>query len=242
LRDYQIHYNEFCNKSKIDFSKSTLIRYLRYIGYSYKRVRFSPSKKPNEELYTAKKNLIEKYDLMSQNGKIDLYFFDESGFSIKSNIPYAWSKIKETMVIKSFHAKRLNVLGFINKSGILKSYLKETSVNADIVIEVFDDFASQIEKTTVVVLDNASIHKSKKFKNNISKWANQGLNILYLPPYSPELNIIEILWKFIKYYWIEMSAYKSYDKMKEYVQRMLMEYGSKRIINFTSYLKTNTLS
>lgn len=205
------------------------------MGYSYKRLRFIPLKEPNKELYDRKKKLIQKYDLLSQQGKIGLYFFDESGFSISSNIPYAWSPINETMVIKSFHAKRFNVLGFINKQGDLKSYLKESSVKSDTVVEVFDDFSAQLTKPTVVVLDNASFHKSKIFKANIAKWANRGLTLLYLPPYSPELNIIEMLWKFIKYHWMEMSAYQSYTTMKEFVQRMLDEYGDKRVIDFSSY-------
>lgn len=222
-------------RDKIDttFSKSTLRRFLKEMGYSYKRLRFISLKKPDKELYDTKKRLIQKYDLLSQRGKIDLYFFDESGFSVNSNILYAWSPISHTMVIKSFHAKRFNVLGFINKQGSLKSYLKETSINTDIVIEVFDDFSAQITKPTVVVLDNASIHRSNKFKENVAKWADRGLTLLYLPPYSPELNIIEILWRFIKYHWMEMSAYESYATMKEFVQRMLNEYGKKRVINFT---------
>lgn len=208
------------------------------MGYSYKRLRFIPLKKPNQELYVRKKQLLKKYDVFSKKGKIDLYFFDESGFSVNSNIPYAWSPIKQTMVIKSFHSKKINVLGFINKQGHLKSYISDTSVKSDKVVEIFDDFSKQLSKPTVVVLDNASFHKSKIFKANIASWANRGLILLYLPPYSPQLNIIEMLWKFIKYHWMEMNAYQSYATMKEYVQKMLDEYGSKRVIDFSSYEET----
>lgn len=217
------------------FSKSTLRRYLKLMGYSYKRLRFIPVKKPDQGLYETKKFLIQKYDLLSQRGIIDLYFFDESGFSINSNIPYAWSPISNTMVIKSFHAKRFNVLGFINKQGDLHSYLSEKSVKSDTVIAAFDAFSQQLKKPTVVVLDNASFHKSKIFKDNIAKWSNRGLTLLYLPSYSPELNIIEMLWRFIKYHWMEMSAFESYTNMKAYVQRMLSEYGVKRVINFSLF-------
>lgn len=205
------------------------------MGYSYKRLRFIPAKKPNEDLYKEKKSRLQKYDLLAQQGKINHYYFDESGFSINSNIPYAWSPVKETMVIKSFHAKRFNVLGFISKQEDLKAYIEEDSVTSNTVIKVFDDFSLQISKPTVVTLDNASFHKSKKFKENIPKWANRGLTLIYLPPYSPQLNIIEILWRFIKYNWMEMSAYQSYTAMKEYVQRMLSEYGDKRVIDFTKF-------
>jgi len=172
------------------------------MGYSYKRLRFIPAKKPDATLYEEKKSCLQKYDLLAQHGKINHYYFDESGFSVNSNIPYAWSPVNATMVIKSFHAKRFNVLGFISKQEDLKAYIKESSVNSE----------------------------------NIPKWANRGLILMYLPPYSPELNIIEILWRFIKYHWLEMSAYQSYSTMKEYVQRMFNEYGDKRVIDFTHYL------
>lgn len=65
------------DKLNIVFSKSTLRRYLKLMGYSYKRLRFIPAKKPDQELYETKKSLIQKYDLLSQRGIIDLYFFDD---------------------------------------------------------------------------------------------------------------------------------------------------------------------
>jgi len=77
-----------------------------------------------------------------------------------------------TEVIKSFHAKGFNILEFINKQGDLHSYLSEKSVKSDTVVEAFDEFSKQLKKPTVVVLDNASFHKSKIFKGNIAKWSN----------------------------------------------------------------------
>ena len=38
------------------------------------------------------------------------------------------------------------------------------------------------------------------------KWVKRGLIIKYLPPYSPELNLIEILWRFMKYDWLPFSV------------------------------------
>jgi len=87
-------------------------------------------------------------------------------------------------------------------------------------------FAEDITKETVVVIDNASIHTSNKFKAMIEKWESQGLKIFNLPPYSPQLNPIEMLWKFMKYYWIELDAYKSVEKMKDYIEKVIVGYGS----------------
>jgi transposase len=65
-------------------------------------------------------------------------------------------------------------------------------------IDIFDRFVSQIKEETFVVLDNASIHKSKLFNNKANEWKEKGLHLLYLPPYSPQLNKIELCWKHIK--------------------------------------------
>lgn len=56
-------------------------------------------------------------------------------------------------------------------------------------------------------------------------WEATGLTIFYLPPYSPQLNPIEMLWRFMKYYWIEFDAYKSAQHMKTYVEKVLIGYG-----------------
>ena len=82
------------------------------------------------------------------------------------------------------------------------------------------------------MLDNASYHKSKKFKVNLFKWMNKGLTLIYLPPYLLQLNIIEILWKFMKYIWIEYKAYLSFDNYKKYIENILKKYGKEFVINF----------
>lgn len=179
-----------------------------------------------------KLNKLINYEKLESQNKIDIYYFDESGFSQTSNIPKLWTPIGTTAIVKTFVAKRINVLGFLSKNGTLKSYIADGRVNSDKVIEVFDDFANSLSKPTVVVLDNASYHKSKKFKANLFRWMNQGLTLLYLPPYSPQLNIIEILWRFMKYVWIDYKAYLSFHNLKEYIKTIFEKYGDEFVINF----------
>lgn len=163
----------------------------------------------------------------AQKSMIDLCYFDESGFNLNPNLPYAWTPIGTTIGIPATMSKSLNVLGFLN-TGTQKLFASTTydKVDSDVVIEVFNLFAEQITKRTVVVLDNAAIHTSKKFKAKIEKWEKLGLTLFYLPPYSPQLNPIEMLWKFMKYYWIELDAYTSFDNLKNYVENVLINYGN----------------
>ena len=58
------------------------------------------------------------------------------------------------------------------------------------------------------------------------------LEIFELPSYSPELNLIEILWRFIKYEWIDVKAYQCWNSLVNYLETVLIGFGSKYIINF----------
>ena len=164
---------------------------------------------------------------------IDLYYFDESGFSLDPNIPYAWSLVGKTLRVPAKRSNQLNVLGFLNthSSGLFASTTYD-KVDTDVVIAVFDLFAEQLKKETVVVLDNASMHTNNKFKAKSDEWEKQGLTLFYLPPYSPQLNPIEMLWKHMKYHWIEFDAYVSIEAMKAYVEKVIIDYGKEYEISF----------
>lgn len=208
--------------------------------FSFTRVKKVPPKKPDDKLYHTKLNKLIQYEELEQKGSIDIYYFDESGFSQTSNIPKLWSPIGSTAIVKTLATKRINVLGFLSKNGDLKSYIADSKVNSDKVIEVFDDFANNITKPCVVVLDNASYHKSKKFKANLYRWSNKGLTLLYLPPYSPQLNIIEILWRFMKYVWIDYKAYLNFENMEIYIKTIFAKYGEDFTINFKRWKDEKT--
>jgi transposase len=75
----------------------------------------------------------------------------------------------------------------------------EIKFKTDKIIDFMNNFVDQIVKKTVVIIDNSPIHKSKKIMAKIQEWKEKDVLIFYLPQYSPELNLIEILWRRIKY-------------------------------------------
>ena len=165
-------------------------------------------------------------------GQCDVYYFDESGFSLTPEVPYAWQATGETIEIPAQRSPRLNVLGFCNKQLDFHATTIQGWVDSEIVIACFDRFCDTISKPTTVILDNASIHTSAKFKDKLADWAMRGLTIKYLPTYSPELNLIETVWRFIKYYWLPLSAYSSFKNLKLELQLVLDGIGSQYLITF----------
>lgn len=161
-----------------------------------------------------------------------MYYFDESGFSLTPSVPYAWQESDEVIEIPSQKSSQINVLGFMNRNNDFHPYMFEQSVHTGVVICCVDLFCETIEKKTVVLMDNASIHRSDEFEDRIPDWEEKGLSIKYLPAYSPELNLIEILWRRIKYDWLPFSAYQCLQAMREALASILRGFGSEYQITF----------
>jgi transposase len=216
----------------VETSKSTIKRILKSFQLSWRRIRKKVKGKPDPEIYQERKKALDILIGEDKEGIIDLRYFDASGFCLIPYVPYAWQEKGETLSIESGHSKRLNVLGFMNKSNDLDAYCFECSVTSEVVIGCFDDFCEHLQVPTVTIVDNASIHRSEAFQNKVPEWETKGLSIFYLPEYSPELNLIEILWRFMKYEWIEFSAYNSWNDLVNYVDGVIKDFGGKHKINF----------
>jgi transposase len=216
----------------LDVSKQTIKRVLKSWRFSWRRRRKKVKGQPDPGEYQTKRAALEMLREEDQHGIIDLRYFDESGFCLTPYIPYAWQEQGATIALESTPSKRLNVLGFLNKRHELAAYRTEGSVTSEVVIQCFDDFCAHLQVPTVVVIDNASIHTSGAFQKKLDEWESKGLAIFYLPEYSPELNLIEILWRFMKYEWIELWAYASWHHLVEYVKQVIENFGEKYKINF----------
>lgn len=138
-----------------------------------------------------------------------------------------------TIELPSVTSIRLNVLGFLSRNNNLESFVFTGTITSDIVIECFNLFANSLQRKTIVVLDNAPIHTSDEFDERIDFWEEKGLFLYYLPPYCPELNLIEILWQRIKYFWLPFSAYLSFAHLSSCLEEILVNFGSKYQITFT---------
>jgi len=128
---------------------------------------------------------------------------------------------------------RHNVLGFLQwRTSQLHSFVFTGTVNSDLVIHCFDTFSRLLDKETWVVIDNAPTHTSEEFDDQLEAWARRGLHLFFVPPYCPELNLIEILWRKIKYEWLPLSAYDSYKAFCPALDNVLSQVGSKYRITF----------
>ncbi len=194
------------------------------------------SKARDEGVFRAEQACLERlHHLPETDDAVEVYYFDETGLSLAPVVPYAWQLPGAPLRLPSTHSPRLNVLGFMSRDNQAFFHTVTGTVCSQDVIAAFDAFAQQTQAADVirfVLLDNAPIHRSEAFHERLTTWMEQGLAIHFLPPYSPELNLIEILWRKIKYEWLPLKAYTSFQALKSALADTLAGFGTKYRITF----------
>ncbi len=187
-------------------------------------------KKFAERLYT---NRLKKY-FQQLNGDIDENVDANQAIKDFRNRfeKYREDKIIEEIIRKNSHKEYPHLAAFRKKfSNALKNG-KVLYLSSEKQIEKLID---GMKKPTVIVLDNASVHRNKKMCERRPYWAARGLYIFYLPVYSPHLNIAEILWRKLKYEWLSAADYLDWENLKYQVRLGLSNVGSLLKINFSEF-------
>src|SRR5256885_4847531 len=213
-------------------SISSLKRLAKKARLRWKRVRKSLKSLRDPIAFAQCKRELEVLQKQEDQGKLDLYYFDESGFTLDPYIPYAWQEPGTVIEIPATKGTRINVLGFMNRKNDLHPYMFEQSIHTPVVVACLNDFCQRIKKKTIVIMDNSSIHRSEEFEEYLAQWKKKGVRHTYLIPYAPELNLIEILWRHIKYLWLPFSAYQCMESLREALEQILIDFGSKYQITF----------
>ena len=125
-------------------------------------------------------------------------FIDESGFAHHMPRTHGYAlKGKRCLGTHDWGAKgRTNVIGALLGSVLLTASLFQTSVNTAVFNAwVMQDLIPKLPEGSVVVMDNATFHKGADM---VKALESAGHTLLYLPPYSPDLNPIEHKWAQMK--------------------------------------------
>lgn len=176
-----------------------------------------------------KKNLKDK---ILNSPQKELFFFDESRFGTHSNLGHGWFKKGEREAVKvKLGFDNFYLYSAINvNTGVDVSYLMP-SINTQTMNEFLKMMCKELEgKEIIIVMDGAGWHRSKSLE------IPKNIEIMYLPPYSPELNPVERFWAYIKNHVIKNKLYNSLNDLKEALCNFLQN------ISFEQTLKTCSIN
>jgi hypothetical protein len=127
-------------------SMSSWKRLAKKARLRWKRVRKSVKSLRDPLACTQGKRELEVLQKQEDQGKIDLYYFAEAGFTLDPYIPYAWQEPGTVIEIPAQKYGRLNVWGFLNRKNDLHPFIFEQSVHPGVVIACFEVFSKTLKK------------------------------------------------------------------------------------------------
>lgn len=176
----------------IEYTTSGITKLLKRMGFSYKKPKAVPGKADKKK----QQDFIDIYNALKKRGKV--YFSDSTHPQHNPVISYGWfKKGVEFDVFTNSGRSRLNINGALCLDDLDIVARTCNRVNGESICELL----KAVRKKNVgggrvyMVLDNAPFNRSKKVRNLAKKLK---IKLIYLPPYSPNLNPIERLWKFFK--------------------------------------------
>lgn len=193
----------------IKYSTGGMTDLLHRLGFSYKKPKGVPAKADKLE----QQKFINRYNGVKIHGPV--YFGDSTHPMLNPVLSAGWVKKGEDAFVKTNSGRqRVNINGAIDilsKDVITRSC---ETVNQGSIRELLRAIRRKnpTEKHLYLVLDNARYNHSKSVRGLAKEI---GIKILYLPPYSPNLNPIERLWKFMKKKMIANRQYETIDEFRQ---------------------------
>ena len=174
-----------------------------------------------EDLYTCASNDDEQV----------LLFLDPMHQIHNNENDYAWQPkgLEGTkQVLANTGRKRLNIIGAINPVSLQPTILlTEENCSAEVIEAFLEEIKKQYNKAKAIciILDNARYQRSNLVKTT-AKFFN--IDLLFLPPYSPNLNLIERLWRYFKKEVMKNKYYPDYSTFESAVETFFTQFKSKK--------------
>ena len=184
------------NSYGVSYTVVGVTKLLHRLGFRYKKPKLIPGKLDLDK----QEEFKLQYQLLKGNLAEDesIHFLDSAHPQYQTRARWGWIRKNVVKTLPSFSGwKRKHVIGAINLTTLdVTSTIDNPKVNGEYVVEFLKKLESDNQDKTKIYLicDNAAYHKSKKVKEYL---ANSKIELIFLPPYSPNLNPIERLWKFM---------------------------------------------
>jgi transposase len=181
------------DKYSVTYSKSGMTTWLKANKFSYKKPNIVPSKVNIE----AQAKFIKVMEEIKASGEL-LFYSDAVHPTHQSRVSHGWIRKGSNISIQSNTGRdRVNIAGIIEIDSKQMIYEEGDKINSQLMIKLFDKLISIYGRKLRlnIVLDNAKYQKSFLIEEYLKD--NQNIILHYLPAYSPNLNLIERVWKFM---------------------------------------------
>ena len=164
-----------------------------------------------------------KIKALARREKADIYFGDAAHMRSDHHAGRTWGKKGETPVVLSTGARyRVSLISAVTSRGYMRFMIKKKGgVNADVFIAFLRRLMIGSKNRIFLIVDRGPAHIAKKTKAFIASLGGQ-LRLFYLPPYSPDTNPDELVWKHLKADTVGRTSITSFDDFNEKVRSSML--------------------
>ena len=222
-----------------DLGVDEVRRFMHKIGMKPLKTGHVPAKADpvKQQLFIEDKlnPLIDK----ANAGECHLFFSDAAHFVLHPFVAVLWC-FTRVFIKAAAGRNRINVLGALNFATLkMETVINTTYVNAETIAELLQKLAARFsDRPIYLVLDNAR-YQHCDFIKNLAK--DLGIELLFLPPYSPNLNLIERVWRYIKKDVLGTRYFDCPKKFHEEIKKAVSEINNeqRRINDMKSLITPN---
>lgn len=224
-------------QTAIERSPTQVRNFLLHLGLRCRRVGMLPAKAEVEKQAAFLAQELQPRLAQASAGQRKVFFVDAAPFVLAPFLGFLWS-VTRLFIRAPSGRQRFNVLGALDAvSKEIFLVTNQTYITSLQVCELLTQLAAASTGLPLtVVLDNARYQRCHLVMTHA---AGLGLELLFLPPYSPNLNLIERLWKFVKKQCLYSHYYDKFDKFQQAISDCLENASLKHKDELNSLLTLN---
>lgn len=203
-------------------SKPTISRVMKLLGFTPQRPLYRAWQQDPAWVEQWRADEFPRLQLEAKRAGAVIYFADEAGIRSDYHSGTTWAPRGETPIVQATGRRfGLNMISAVSGRGDFRFMLHEGSVTAEVFVEFLKRLMEGHQQPTFLVVDGHPIHKAKMVRSYVETLAGR-LKLVYLPPYSPEVNPDEQVWRHIKPN-IAKRIPQSMEELRAYAQAALSE-------------------
>ena len=205
----------------VSYTVAGMTSWLKRNGFSYKETKGQPAKADIEK----QKNFVETYGKLKAELPKDelLLFIDAVHPTMASKISRGWILTGQDKILPTVSSRtRMNIVGSIELATMKVMTADYETINSASIIDFLKglEAANPLAKTLHIVLDQSGYHRSQELADYE---ASSRIKLHFLPPYSPNLNPIERLWKVMNEHVRNNVHFKSAKEFREKMRGFFKE-------------------
>jgi len=202
-------------------SPTQVEQFLKKLGLKRLKVGQIPSKADPEQQETFLEEDLEPRLEEAKRGERHVFFVDAAHFVMQPFLGFLWCFVRQFIQSPSGR-KRFNVLGALHATTLqVVTFTNDSYINSYAVAKLMCQIAVAFADLPItLVMDNARYQRCR-FVMDLA--TALGIELLFLPPYSPNLNLIERLWKFVKKKCLYSEYYETFTNFKQAIMNCIAE-------------------